>query len=228
MLRLGNERILAYLKCSPAPGCTDFGYKAFAPLLFVANCQCEWRSQHLQWDTYAARCIGNKYEIISRCSSQDQRWFSQGQTGDPDCYASRVAPEIQSGRIPCWLKDKVERPYALPKHNAITEAEWCRRVGWFATRNTCKTWRSCFMNVQDQLLKRFTGQWTIPTPSKRQNATKSKRNKRNHQHEPDSQNQCNKRWRSLAQTSPNYCCNHPSWIPETAMQISWQAFAAVP
>ena len=63
------------------------------------------------------------------------------------------------------------------------------------------------MNVQDQLLKRFTGQWTIPTPSKRQNATKSKRNKRNRQHEPDSQNQCNKRWRPLAQTSPDYCCN---------------------
>ena len=35
------------------------------------------------------------------------------------------------GGYPLGLKDKLERPYALPKHNAITEAEWCRRVGWF-------------------------------------------------------------------------------------------------
>ena len=111
------------------------------------------------------------------------------------------------GGCPVGLKDKVERPHALPKHNAITEAEWCRRVGWFCHSQYLQDMEVLYNERTGSAFEEFYRSMTIPTPSKRQNATKSKRNRRNHQHEPHSQNQCNKWWRPLAQTSLNYCCN---------------------
>ena len=54
------------------------------------------------------------------------------QKRDPDLHPQGLLQKYYQGGYPVGLKDKVERPYALPKHNAIAEAEWCRRVGWFS------------------------------------------------------------------------------------------------
>ena len=48
-------------------------------------------------------------------------------TATPQNLLSRY---YQIGYSP-GLKDKVALPYALPKHNAIPDAEWQRRVGWY-------------------------------------------------------------------------------------------------
>ena len=89
-------------------------------------------------DTYAARSIGNKYEIISRwlltglaVVLSRPNWLLLAKKGTLTYTPQELLQKYYQGGYPVGLKDKVERPYALPKHNAITEAEWCRRVGWF-------------------------------------------------------------------------------------------------
>ena len=65
-------------------------------------------------DTYSARSIGNKYEIISKSgSSRDWQWFSLGPTGisSPKNARLRPLPKIYSGpttngdtRLTSWIK----------------------------------------------------------------------------------------------------------------------------
>ena len=89
-------------------------------------------------DTYAARSIGNKYEIISRwlltglaVVLSRPNWPLLAKKGTLTSTPQELLQKYYQGGYPAGLKDRVELPYALPKHNAITEAEWCRRVGLF-------------------------------------------------------------------------------------------------
>ena len=89
-------------------------------------------------DTYAARSTGNKYEIISKwlltglaVTLSRPNWMLLAKKGTLTHTPQELLQRYYQGGYPLGLKDKLERPYALPKHNAITEAEWCRRVGWF-------------------------------------------------------------------------------------------------
>ena len=90
---------------------------------------------HRAKDTYAARCTGNKYEVISRwlltglaVVLSRQNWQLLAKRGTLTATPQNLLNQIG---YPPGLKDKVALPYALPKHNAIPDAEWQRRVGWY-------------------------------------------------------------------------------------------------
>ena len=90
-------------------------------------------------DTYSARSIGNKYEIISK-------WLLTGLAvvlSRPNwhilakkCTLTSTPKDLlrlyyQQGH-PADLVDKATLPYALPQQNAITAAEWQHIVTWFS------------------------------------------------------------------------------------------------
>ena len=82
-------------------------------------------------DTYAARSTGNKYEIISKwlLTSHDPIGrFWPNLTSTPQKLLQRY---YRLGH-PAGLTDKTMLPYALPWHNAISDAEWQHKVGWFS------------------------------------------------------------------------------------------------
>ena len=87
-------------------------------------------------DTYAARSNGNKYEIISK-------WLLTGLAvvlSRPNWHilAKRCTlTSTPSGSTidkdnPADLADKTKLPYALPRHNAVQDAEWQHTVEWFS------------------------------------------------------------------------------------------------
>ena len=87
-------------------------------------------------DTYAARCTGNKYEIISKwlltglaVVLSRPNWQILGTlTSTPQYLLQRY---YRQGH-PAGLTDKTKLPYALPWHNAISDVEWQHKVGWFS------------------------------------------------------------------------------------------------
>ena len=93
---------------------------------------------HRAKDTYAARCTGNKYEVISRwlltglaVVLSRQNWQLLAKRGTLTATPQNLLSRYYQIGYPPGLKDKVALPYALPKHNAIPDAEWQRRVGWY-------------------------------------------------------------------------------------------------
>ena len=89
-------------------------------------------------DTYAARCIGNKYEVISRwlltglaVVLSRQNWQLLAKRGTLTATPQDLLKRYYQIGYPAGLKDKTALPYALLMHNAITDAEWQRRVGWY-------------------------------------------------------------------------------------------------
>ena len=88
--------------------------------------------------TYAARCTGNKYEVISRwlltglaVVLSRQNWQLLAKRGTLTATPQNLLKRYYQIGYPAGLKDKMTLPYALPIHNAITDAEWQRRVGWY-------------------------------------------------------------------------------------------------
>ena len=90
-------------------------------------------------DTYAARSNGNKYEIISK-------WLLTGLAvvlSRPNwhilakrCTLTSTPRELlrlyfRQGH-PADLTDRTNLPYALPRHNAVQDAEWQHTVEWFS------------------------------------------------------------------------------------------------
>ena len=89
-------------------------------------------------DTYAARCTGNKYEVISRwlltglaVVLSRQNWQLLAKRGTLTATPQDLLKRYYQIGYPAGLKDKTILPYALPIHNAITDVEWQRRVGWY-------------------------------------------------------------------------------------------------
>ena len=89
-------------------------------------------------DTFAARCTGNKYEVISRwlltglaVVLSRQNWQLLAKRGTLTATPQNLLKRYYQIGYPPGLKDKMALPYALPIHNAITDAEWQRRVGWY-------------------------------------------------------------------------------------------------
>ena len=58
-------------------------------------------------------------------------WPLLAKKGTLTSTSQELLQKYNQGGCPAGLKDRIELPYALPKHNAIIEAEWCRRVGLF-------------------------------------------------------------------------------------------------
>ena len=90
-------------------------------------------------DTYAARSTGNKYEIISQwlltglaVVLSRPSWQLLAKKGTLTATSQEQLQLYYERGYPAGLKDKVALPYALPRHNAIAEAEWQRRVGLFS------------------------------------------------------------------------------------------------
>ena len=82
---------------------------------------------HRAKDTYAARCTGNKYEIISKWPN----WQFLAKRGTLTATPQHLLRRYYRRGYPAGLVDKKAMPYVLPWHNAISEAEWQRRVRWF-------------------------------------------------------------------------------------------------
>ena len=89
-------------------------------------------------DTYAARCTGNKYEVISRwlltglaVVLSRQNWQLLAKRGTLTATPQSLLRRYYQIGYPPGLKDKTALPFALPIHNAIPDAEWQRRVGWY-------------------------------------------------------------------------------------------------
>ena len=89
-------------------------------------------------DTYAARCTGNKYEVISRwlltglaVVLSRQNWQLLAKRGTLTATPQDLLKRYYQIGYPAGLKDKTVLPYALPIHNAITDVEWQRRVRWY-------------------------------------------------------------------------------------------------
>ena len=128
--------------------------------------------------TYAARCTGNKYEIISKwlltglaVVLSRPNWQLLAKAGTLTATPQHLLQRYYQRGYPAGLKDKTELPYALPWHNAISETEWQRIVGWFC--------HSRYLRDMDALYA--IEQWTSPTPSKLCNTTRQKPNKPNKQ-----------------------------------------------
>ena len=89
-------------------------------------------------DTYAARCTGNKYEVISKwlltglaVVFSRPNWQFLAKRGTLTATPQRLLGSYYQRGYPAGLVDKKLMPYVLPWHNAISEAEWQRRVRWF-------------------------------------------------------------------------------------------------
>ena len=89
-------------------------------------------------DTYAARCTGNKYEIIFKwlltglaVVLSRPNWQLLAKRGTLTATPHELLQPYYQIGYPTGLKDKTVLPYALPMHNAISLTEWQRRVGWF-------------------------------------------------------------------------------------------------
>ena len=89
-------------------------------------------------DTYAARCTGNKYEIISKwlltglaVVFSRPNWQFLAKRGTLTATPQHLLQRYYRRGYPASLVDKKAMPYVLPWHGAISEAEWQRRVGWF-------------------------------------------------------------------------------------------------
>ena len=88
-------------------------------------------------DAYAARCTGNKYEIISKwlltglaVVFSRPNWQFLTKRGTLTATPQHLLQRYYRQGYPAGLVDN----YVLPWHNAISEAEWQRRVGWFCSR----------------------------------------------------------------------------------------------
>ena len=83
----------------------------------------------------------NKYEIISQwlltvltglaVVLSRPSWQLLAKKGTLTATSQEQLQLYHERGYPAGLKDKVALPYALPRHNAIAEAEWQRRVGLF-------------------------------------------------------------------------------------------------
>ena len=84
------------------------------------------------------RCTGNKYEVVSRwlltglaVVLSRQNWQLLAKRGTLTATPQDLLKRYYQIGYPAGLKDKTVLPYALPIHNAITDVEWQRRVGWY-------------------------------------------------------------------------------------------------
>ena len=88
-------------------------------------------------DTYAARCTGNKYEIISKWLTglavvfSRPNWQFLAKRGTLTATPQHLLRRYYQGGYPAALVDKRALPYVLPWHNALSESDWQHRVGWF-------------------------------------------------------------------------------------------------
>ena len=104
--------------------------------------------------TSAARC--NKCEIISKwlltglaVVLSRPNWQLVAKRGTLTATPHDLLQRYYQIVYPAGLKDKTALPYALPRHNAILEAEWQRRVGWFC--------HSRYLHDMDALYAERTG-----------------------------------------------------------------------
>ena len=88
-------------------------------------------------DTYAARCTGNKYEIISKwlltglaAVLSKPNWQILAKRGTLTATPHELLQRYYQIGYPTGIKDKTALPYALPLHNAISLTEWQHRVEW--------------------------------------------------------------------------------------------------
>ena len=79
-----------------------------------------------------------KYEVISRwlltglaVVLSRQNWQLLAKRGTLTATPQDLLKRYYQIGYPAGLKDKTALRYALPIHNAITDAEWQRRVRWY-------------------------------------------------------------------------------------------------
>ena len=101
-------------------------------------------SAELQWNHFPSHHSGdqrrgNKHEIIFQwlltglaVVLSRPSWQLPAKKGTLTATSQEQLQFYFKRGCPAGLKDKVALPYALPRHNAIAEAEWQRRVGWFS------------------------------------------------------------------------------------------------
>ena len=90
-------------------------------------------------DTYSARSIGNKYEIISKwlltglaVVLSRSNWHILAKKCTLTTTPKDLLRVYYQRGYPADLVDKAKLPYTLPQQNAITAAEWQRIVAWFS------------------------------------------------------------------------------------------------
>ena len=90
-------------------------------------------------DTYAARSSGNKYEIISQwlltglaVVLSRPNWQILAKRGTLTSTPQELLQRYYKIGHPAGLTDKTRLPYALPWHNAMSDAEWQHKVEWFS------------------------------------------------------------------------------------------------
>ena len=128
-------------------------------------------------DTYAA-CTGNKYEIISKwlltglaVVLSRPNWQILAKRGTLTSTPQHLLQRYYRQGHSTGLTDKTVLPYALPWHNAISDAEWQRKVG--------RTWRQFMQSAQGRGSMLSIEQWTSRTLSKLFKQTRQKPNKPN-------------------------------------------------
>ena len=85
-----------------------------------------------------ASCTGNKCEVISKwlltglaVVFSRPNWQFLAKRGTLTATPQHLLRSYYPRGYPAGLVDKKAMPYVLPWHNAISEAEWQRRVRWF-------------------------------------------------------------------------------------------------
>ena len=149
-------------------------------------------------DTYAARCTGNKCEIISKwllaglaVVFSRPNWQFLTKRGTLTATPQRLLQRYYRQGYPAGLVDKKAMPYVLPWHN-VRRLSGSAGSGGSVIHGTCMTWMPCMLSVQGRSLILFTEQWTSLTPSKLCNTTKQTANKQNKQNKQNKLHRTNK------------------------------------
>ena len=140
-------------------------------------------------DTYAARCTGNKYEIISKWLLTGlavvlrPNWQFLAKRGTLTATPQHLLRRYYRGGFPAGLVDK--RAYCLTCSRGVIphrRPTGSTGSGGSVILDICMIWKPCMLSVHGRSLMPSTAQWTSLTPSKPCGTTKQTANKQNKQH----------------------------------------------
>ena len=150
-------------------------------------------------DTYAARCTGNKYEIISKwlltglaVVFSRPNWQFLTKRGTLTATPQHLLQRYYRQGYPAGLVDKKACLICFRGIMPYRRLSGGAGSGGSVIHGTCMTWMPCMLSVQGQSLILFTEQWTSLTPSKLCNTTKQTANKQNKQNKQNKLHRTNK------------------------------------
>ena len=131
-------------------------------------------------DTYAARCTGNKYEIISKwlltglaVVLSRPNWQILAKRGTVTATPQHLLQRYYRQGHPAGLTDKTKLPFALPWDNAISDAEWQHKVEWISNPKYLRNMEAVYTERAVSRFEAFYGTMDLTNPVKALNAGQS-------------------------------------------------------